>query len=183
MGMILGSTWPSTIMLIEEYSMNFTSEARKNYFSIIGIGGSIGALPAGKVARLIGHRYSMVLSELLIVSGWAFLIVADAVWKLNMGRMLQGIGVGALGTVIPSYVSEISQPHTRGMYKCLVTNGHGIIVICVILHTRHNICTIFSVHTCGFCRQIGIGISCLCLRRNFLLLRLWIGHKCELCMV
>lgn len=183
MGTILGSTWPSTVMLIEEYSMNFTLEARKNYFSIIGIGGSIGALPAGKVAHLIGHRYSMVLSELFIVSGWASLIVADAVWKLNTGRMLQGIGIGALCAVIPSYVGEISQPHTRGMYKCLMTNAYGIVVVCVILHMRLNVCTIFSLHTCGFCRQIGIDISYLCLHRNFLLLCLWISYKCKLCMV
>lgn len=114
MGMILGSTWPSAIMLIDEYSMSFTSEMQKNYFSIFGIGGSIGALPAGKVTRLIGHRNTMILSELFVISGWMFLLMPGVEWKLNTGRVLQGIGIGSLCTVIPTYVGEISQPHIRG---------------------------------------------------------------------
>jgi MFS family permease len=116
MGTILGWTSPANALLPSGVKFSISVDDLKSFSSIFGIGAVIGALPAGKLSAIIGRRYSMVLFEIYIIIGWIFLTMANASWMLLVGRVLQGIGVGALCTVIPTYVAEISQPHIRGNY-------------------------------------------------------------------
>lgn len=117
MGTILGWTSPADELLTSGVGFLITVDDLKSFGSIFGIGAVFGALPAGKLSAMIGRRYSMVLFEILIIIGWIFLTMATASWMLMAGRIIQGIGVGALCTIIPSYVAEISQPHIRGEFK------------------------------------------------------------------
>ncbi|XP_050531568.1 facilitated trehalose transporter Tret1-like isoform X3 [Daktulosphaira vitifoliae] len=91
-----------------------TRSNTQTYGSVFGIGAAFGALPAGTVAKIFGRCKSMVIFELFMCLGWLFLTIPRAVWMLIVGRILQGIGVGALCAVIPSYVGEISQASVRG---------------------------------------------------------------------
>jgi len=114
MGTILGWTSPANTLLQNGVGFPISVDDLKSFGSIFGIGAVFGALPAGKLSATIGRRYSMVLFEIIIIIGWIFLTMANASWMLLAGRVLQGVGVGALCTVIPTYVAEISQPHIRG---------------------------------------------------------------------
>jgi len=116
MGTILGWSSPANNLLSSGVGFLYTVDDFKSFSSIFGIGAVIGAIPAGKLSEIIGRRYSMVFFEIHIIIGWIFLTMANASWMLLVGRILQGIGVGALCTVIPTYVAEISQPHIRGEY-------------------------------------------------------------------
>lgn len=114
MGSVLGWSSPALITLRLAFSFSVTDDDSRAYGSVFGLGAVIGAIPAGAVSRVIGRRYGMVLYEMFIMAGWICLTVPKAVWMLIVGRVLQGIGVGALCTIIPAYVGEISQPNVRG---------------------------------------------------------------------
>jgi len=117
MGTILGWTSPANELLPSAVGFSITVDDLKGFSSIFGIGAVFGALPAGKLSAMIGRRYSIVFFEINIIIGWILLIMANASWMLLAGRVIQGIGVGALCTIIPTYVAEISQPHIRGKFK------------------------------------------------------------------
>jgi len=117
MGTILGWTSPANALLPSGVGFQISVDDLRSFSSIFGIGAVVGALPAGKLSAMIGRRYSMVIFEIHIIIGWIFLSMANASWMLLAGRVLQGVGVGALCTVIPTYVAEIAQPHIRGKFK------------------------------------------------------------------
>lgn len=117
MGTVLGWSSPALTTLKLAFSFSITDDDSRAYESVFGIGAAMGAIPAGAVSRVIGRRYGMVLYEMFVIAGWACLTVPKAVWMLIVGRVLQGIGVGALCTIIPVYVGEISQPVIRGILR------------------------------------------------------------------
>lgn len=41
-----------------------------------------------------------------------------------VGRILAGVGVGMLSTIVPVYQSEISPPHNRGKLACIEFTGN-----------------------------------------------------------
>jgi len=43
---------------------------------------------------------------------------------LILGRIIAGVGVGALSTIVPVYQSEISPPHNRGQLACIEFTGN-----------------------------------------------------------
>lgn len=117
MGTILGWSSPARTMASKSYPFQVTEHDAGIYISVIGIGAVMGAIPAGAVSRVIGRRYGMILYEVFVISGWVCLTMPKAIWMLIVGRILQGIGVGALCTIIPAYVGEISQPNIRGTFN------------------------------------------------------------------
>eukprot|EP00102_Acyrthosiphon_pisum_P026970 XP_016664180.1 PREDICTED: facilitated trehalose transporter Tret1-like isoform X2 [Acyrthosiphon pisum] len=152
MGTILGWTSPANTLLQNGVGFPISVDDLKSFSSIFGIGAACGALPAGKLSATIGRRYSMVLFEIIIIIGWIFLTMANASWMLLAGRVLQGVGVGALCTVIPTYVAEISQPHIRGtlgtIFQVYVVIGilYSYIIGSVVeYHTFNVLCGIWTI--------------------------------------
>ena len=41
-----------------------------------------------------------------------------------LGRIIAGLGVGTLSTIVPVYQSEISPPHNRGRMGCIEFTGN-----------------------------------------------------------
>ncbi|XP_060834889.1 facilitated trehalose transporter Tret1-2 homolog isoform X2 [Rhopalosiphum padi] len=91
-----------------------TAKDAQTFSSVFGIGAALGALPAGYVSRTFGRPASMMLFEGFLLVGWVMLVLPTSVWVLSAGRMMQGIGAGALCAIIPSYVGEIAEPRMRG---------------------------------------------------------------------
>ncbi|XP_050439145.1 facilitated trehalose transporter Tret1-like [Adelges cooleyi] len=130
MGIIIGWSSPAEEMLEKgKFDLPFkvTVSDTQLYGSMFGVGAAFGALPAGYIGKLLGRCLSMAVFEMFLVFGWICLTFPKGVWMLIAGRVLLGIGVGALCAVIPSYVGEISQPHVRGslgsMFQVLVVTG------------------------------------------------------------
>lgn len=45
---------------------------------------------------------------------------------MMIGRVVAGVGVGMLSTIVPVYQSEISPPHNRGKLACIEFSGNII---------------------------------------------------------
>lgn len=104
MGIVLGSLIPGQ---------------DKKYASTDGIafslGAVVGALPAGVVSANIGPRKAIMLFEAIVVPGWVILMVPTSA-MIIAGRVIQGIGIGAMCTVVPTYIAEIAYYNVRGEF-------------------------------------------------------------------
>jgi len=115
-GTILGWTSSAQYMLEADGQLPFrvTGQDTQTFSSVFGVGAALGALAAGHVSGVLGRRAGMMLCEGFLLAGWAVLVLPTSVWMLSLGRVLQGVGAGALCAIVPSYVGEIAEPRMRG---------------------------------------------------------------------
>lgn len=115
-GMVLGWSSPVQDMFTDPVLSTpvYNGDVRWNFVPVFCCGAAVGSLIANKVATLIGYRYGMAISEAIVGSGWALITVPKEFWMLTVGKGLQGVGVGIMCVVIPSYVGDISPPKLRG---------------------------------------------------------------------
>jgi MFS family permease len=52
--------------------------------------------------------------------------IATGMPMMMIGRVVAGVGVGMLSTIVPVYQSEISPPHNRGKLACIEFSGNII---------------------------------------------------------
>jgi len=77
---------------------------------------AVGALVAGAACSVFGRRVSLIVSEAHVALGWLLpMVVARARRTVYVARILQGVGSGAMCTIIPVYVGEIAEPEIRGV--------------------------------------------------------------------
>lgn len=102
----------------EEYGFSNVREGL--IVSLLSIGTLAGALLGASVADYLGRRMAMSLESALFTVGIIVQISTDRVWQqFAVGRMIAGLGIGALSAVIPVYVSE-----------CVVSNFRALAVAC-----------------------------------------------------
>jgi sugar porter (SP) family MFS transporter len=78
------------------------------------LGTVISTLFAGMLADLLGRRTMMTLSGVLFVVSVPMIAMAHTYWLLVLGRLLQGISVGAIGISGPLYLAECLGASSRG---------------------------------------------------------------------
>ncbi|XP_060854797.1 facilitated trehalose transporter Tret1-2 homolog [Rhopalosiphum padi] len=128
-GTVLGWSSPTLTMLENGTAVSFevSSMAAATACSLFGVGAVIGAVPAGAVSSVFGRRVSLIVSEAHVVFGWLMIAFPKAARMLYVGRILQGVGCGAMCTIIPMYVGEIAEPEIRGflggLYQLFVVSG------------------------------------------------------------
>ncbi|OQD80013.1 hypothetical protein PENANT_c040G10872 [Penicillium antarcticum] len=95
--------------------------------SILSAGTFLGAIFGGAVAEMIGRRLAIMLSCLIFSVGVAVQVGTTSVGGLVAGRLVAGLGVGGVSSVVILYVSEISPRRVRGllvsMYQWAITIG------------------------------------------------------------
>ncbi|KAJ5753556.1 uncharacterized protein N7511_007709 [Penicillium nucicola] len=104
------------------------STSRKSLItSILSAGTFFGAIFGGAVAEIIGRRMAIMLSCLIFSIGVAVQVGTTSVGGLVAGRLVAGLGVGGVSSVVILYVSEISPRRVRGvlvsMYQWAITIG------------------------------------------------------------
>lgn len=82
------------------------------------LGAIVGALSAGKIADLVGRRDVIMATTALFTLGAFVSAIAPSPLVLLVGRLVVGIGVGAISVAAPLYVSEIAPAHRRGALVC-----------------------------------------------------------------
>lgn len=92
------------------------------------IGCLIGALISGKLADVVGRRLTISGSALFTITGTIIEISSSNEWaQFAVGRLVTGLGIGALSVVVPMYQSESSPAILRGLlvssYQLLITLG------------------------------------------------------------
>ncbi|PPR04388.1 hypothetical protein CVT24_013217 [Panaeolus cyanescens] len=78
------------------------------------LGALAGVLFTGTTADRHSRRRSIVSACIIFLIGSIFQTLSSTLTHLFIGRLLGGIGVGALSMLAPLYISEISPPEIRG---------------------------------------------------------------------
>jgi MFS family permease len=76
--------------------------------AILEIGALIASLLVGKIGDLIGRRRTILYGSMIFFVGGIFQTFATSLALMMLGRIIAGLGVGALSTIVPVYQSEIS---------------------------------------------------------------------------
>lgn len=92
--------------------------------AILEIGALVSSLLVGRIGDVIGRRRSIRWGAGIFVIGGLFQTFAGNMSELILGRIVSGIGVGMLSTIVPIYQSEISPPHNRGQLACMEFTGN-----------------------------------------------------------
>jgi MFS family permease len=72
------------------------------------IGAFISSLLVGRVGDVIGRRKTILYGSIVFFIGGALQTFANGIPMMIVGRVIAGLGVGALSTIVPVYQSEIS---------------------------------------------------------------------------
>ncbi|MCJ1244370.1 hexose transporter hxt1 [Trapelia coarctata] len=95
---------------------------------LLAIGNLLGALIAAPIANRLGRRRSISYWSLVYIVGLVVQISAEDKWyQITAGRLVGGLGIGALSILVPLYVSESSPTHVRGttvsLFQLFITLG------------------------------------------------------------
>jgi sugar porter (SP) family MFS transporter len=86
-----------------------------------------GGLVAGRLADAIGRRRALILIAALFIVATALATAAPGYGVLFLARALAGLGVGAVSSTAPLYLSEIAPPSVRGslvtLFQMMLTLG------------------------------------------------------------
>lgn len=85
--------------------------------AILEVGAFISSLLIGRIGDLIGRRRTILYGSIVFSIGGAFQTFATGLPMMMLGRIIAGLGVGALSTIVPVYQSEIS---VCGISRCLL---------------------------------------------------------------
>jgi sugar porter (SP) family MFS transporter len=102
-----------------------------NVVSVLQAGAFFGALGSAPLSSKIGRRYTLFGFTLIFCVGAILTTVASngstGLAEIYAGRVISGIGIGALSAVAPAYVSECSPKEVRGritgMFQIMVAFG------------------------------------------------------------
>lgn len=92
--------------------------------AILEIGAFISSLMVGRIGDMLGRRKTILYGSLIFVVGGALQTFATGLYMMLLGRIIAGLGVGTLSTIVPVYQSEISPPHNRGRMGCIEFTGN-----------------------------------------------------------
>lgn len=108
----------------QSYFNNPSPAAIGTMIAILEIGALFSSLVAGKIGDKIGRRKTIRYGAFIFVVGGALQTGAVSILNLSIGRLIGGVAIGFLTTIIPCYQSEISPPSDRGFYACLEFTGN-----------------------------------------------------------
>jgi SP family sugar:H+ symporter-like MFS transporter len=86
--------------------------------AILSAGTAVGALLSAPAADSIGRRHTLLLSVGVFCIGAIFQVCAASIPMLLVGRLLAGVGVGAISVLVPLYQSEMAPKWIRGTLVC-----------------------------------------------------------------
>lgn len=99
----------------------------------IPLGAMVGCLVAGWLADRIGRKIMMFVSAILFALSSLGCAVAPSVGILITARLLGGLGIGMVSTLVPLYIAEISPKQVRGKmvggYQLAVAIGIFVVYI------------------------------------------------------
>jgi MFS family permease len=92
--------------------------------AILEVGAFISSISIGKIGDMIGRRRTILYGSMIFIVGGACQTFSNGMPMMMVGRIIAGLGVGALSTIVPVYQSEISPAHNRGKLACIEFTGN-----------------------------------------------------------
>jgi MFS family permease len=92
--------------------------------AILEVGAFVASLSVGRIGDIIGRRRTILYGSIIFFVGGVLQTIANGMPMMLLGRIIAGVGVGALSTIVPIYQSEISPPHNRGKLACIEFSGN-----------------------------------------------------------
>ena len=92
--------------------------------AILEVGAFIASISVGRIGDMIGRRRTILYGSIIFFVGGGLQTFANGMPMMLVGRIVAGLGVGALSTIVPIYQSEISPPHNRGKLACIEFTGN-----------------------------------------------------------
>ena len=92
--------------------------------AILEVGAFVASLSVGRMGDILGRRKTILYGSVVFFIGGALQAFANGMPMMILGRIIAGLGVGALSTIVPVYQSEISPPHNRGKLACIEFSGN-----------------------------------------------------------
>lgn len=108
----------------KQYYRNPSPAAVGTMIAILEVGALFSSFLAGKVGDNIGRRRTIRYGSAIFVIGGIIQTFLVHIVNLAVGRLVSGVAIGFLTTIIPCYQSEISPPDDRGFYACLEFTGN-----------------------------------------------------------
>ncbi|EOR00420.1 High-affinity glucose transporter ght1 [Wallemia ichthyophaga EXF-994] len=107
---------------------------------LLSIGTFGGALLGAPLADFLGRRWAMTIECIVVSIGFLVQITTFEVWQqFAVGRLIAGLGVGALSAAVPMYMSECVVASFRGTavacYQLAITFGM-LLAYCFCYGTR-----------------------------------------------
>ena len=141
--------------------------------SILEIGAFVSSLVVGRLGDIIGRRRTILYGSIVFVIGGLLQTVANGMPVMLFGRLIAGVGVGLLSTVVPIYQSEISPAHNRGKASYILCcflqrqtltfpSLHGkYICSCALGGEAHRLFSIeFSGNIFGYMTSVWVDYGC-----------------------
>ncbi|KAF9457606.1 general substrate transporter [Collybia nuda] len=108
-----------------------SNDVSSNVVSVLQAGAFFGALGSAPISSRIGRIYTLVVFSLLFLVGAILTTVANGgpkgLSEIYAGRVISGVGIGAISAVAPAYVSECSPKEVRGritgLFQIMVAIG------------------------------------------------------------
>ncbi|KIY74122.1 general substrate transporter [Cylindrobasidium torrendii FP15055 ss-10] len=118
----------ASLELVDVSTCEFSTVRSGCIVAFLSIGTLIGCLCGAPVAEGIGRRYAMVAECCVFFVGEIIQITSSTHWvQYAIGRIVTGLGIGALSAAVPMYQAETSPSQIRGtvnaMYQFFVTFG------------------------------------------------------------
>ncbi|PWZ01301.1 putative HXT5-hexose transporter [Testicularia cyperi] len=108
--------------------------------SLLSVGTAIGVLIGAPLADGLGRRWAMVVECIVFDVGVVIQVTSFQAWyQVAIGRLVTGLGVGALSAAVPLYQSETVPRQVRGAlvgtYQLFITLGI-LLAYCTNIGTR-----------------------------------------------
>lgn len=100
------------LQISHEFGLSHNSQEMVT--SAILVGAVLGALGCGKLAGVVGRRYTIMFVAILFVIGVICCGLSDSAFWLGMSRLLLGCAVGGSSQIVPVYIAELAPPDKRG---------------------------------------------------------------------
>jgi sugar porter (SP) family MFS transporter len=117
----------SGALLFIKKDFGLSSFEQSSVVSVLLLGAVFGALIIGRVADRIGRRPTLGALGVVFAIGIAIAALANGYAMLMLGRVVMGLGVGGVSSIVPTYLSEISPAQIRGrmltLNQLLITVG------------------------------------------------------------
>ncbi|KAK3112211.1 hypothetical protein LTR53_011749 [Teratosphaeriaceae sp. CCFEE 6253] len=142
----------------------FDLDTRANANSLIGAvnglfqaGGLIGTMCCSFFADRLGRRKAILIAAVTTVVGGALQAGSVAIEMYIVMRLITGMGIVALVTLVPIYQSEISPPEIRG----LLVGMHGVLICVGYTSSSWIGLGFYFVNAAGAQWRIPLAIQCI----------------------